>query len=178
MVNIETTAAELRAVAAGVDAAANDASGAAAKAGDVAARATASGFAGVAQGMQRVQTLIQEAVSPLRTAGERCREAAGPVAEAPKGASTQQAIEGLAAATAKADAAFEAVSAGIHKIEEAQRLAAAVLQGGQPGPLLAMLGEIKKRLVDMIQHAAKAKQDLGVAIAEAKQTGRFGQQGT
>lgn len=177
MPSLETTAAELHAIAASVDKAASDASATAAKAGEVAARAAASGFVGIAQGMHRVQSTVQEAVGLLRTVHSDCREAAGPVVAAAKETSPKETVAVLSAAMAKTEVIVNGLAGVVAKIDEALRMAVAILQGGQPGPLLGMLGEVKQLLVQTIGHTTEAKQHLTAAAAEVKQTGQFGHPG-
>ena len=72
------------------------------------------------------------------------------------------------------DAAHAAIAAVMDLIAKAQQLAAAALQGGQPGPILARLDAIREIMMAVAQRSSQAKDHITDALAEARTTGDKG----
>ncbi len=68
----------------------------------------------------------------------------------------------------------EGIYAAIGRVAETQQLVGAVLQGGQPGPLVSALDGIRQVLGEVAQRSDAARQHLAVAIAQARQLGESG----
>ena len=174
MSDIDTIVKELRAVAAGIERARANAAAAGSKAQEISARAAQSGFAGIATGMSQVRTMINELQAQLAAVNRSAAEAAVPVTAAPKELSPQQTIAALAPVTEKVDAVRDGIALAVAKIDEAHRRTAAVLQGGQPGPLLAALAAVKHLLIQITQRCAAAKQHVNTVMDAARQVGNQG----
>lgn len=174
MSDIDTISNELRALAAGLDKAQANAAAADSRAQEIAARAARSGFTGIAAGVSRIREAIREIRGRLAGVSRSVSEAAAPVAAAPKELSPQQTVVVLTPATEKITAARDGIAATVAKVDEAQRLTAAALQGGQPGPMLAALEAVKQVLIQVAQRCAVANQQVGAAIAAARQVGDQG----
>lgn len=174
MSHIEKITGELRAMTAGVDRAQGNAAGADAKAQEIAARAARSGFTGIAAGMSRLRNEIAEVRARLAGVGSFINEAATAVAAAPKEMSPEQTIAVLAPVQEKVSGVRDQITATIAKVEETKQLAAAVLRGGQPGPMISALDSIKQVLVLVAQRGGTAKQQVEIAVGEARQVGESG----
>ncbi len=174
MSDIETIGHELRAMSAGMDQAQHAAAAADARAQDVAARAAMTGLAGVAMGMGQVSQAIHEIRQRLGAIARGISEAAGPVSGAEKQPSPQETIALLSPASDQVTAVREGIYAAIGRVAETQQLVGAVLQGGQPGPLVSALDGIRQVLGEVAQRSDAARQHLAVAIAQARQLGESG----
>lgn len=174
MSDIDAITSELRALAAGVDKAQANAAAADSQAQEIAARATRSGFTGIAMGMSRIREAIREVRAGLAGVSRSVSEATAPVAAAPKERSPQQTVAVLTPAAGKIAAARDGIAAAVAKVDEAQRLTAAVLQGGQPGPMLAALEATRKVLIQVAQRCAAANQQVDAASVAARQIGNQG----
>jgi hypothetical protein len=174
MSDIDTISNELRAIAAGIDQAQNNAAAADSQAQEIAARTATSGFTGIVAGMSRIRDAITEVRARLTAASGSVAEAAAPVAAAPKQPSPQETITVLASATEKVTAARDGIVTALAKVDETQQLTAAILQGGQPGPMLAALETVKQVLIQVAQRCAAAAQHASAAISAARQAGGQG----
>ena len=76
--------------------------------------------------------------------------------------------------TQQLDGVHSGVGAVMEAIGKAQQLTNGVLQGGQPGPLLARLDAIRTTMLAVAQHTAQAKEHTTTALAEARKTGDQG----
>ncbi|WP_431893360.1 DUF6244 family protein [Micromonospora haikouensis] len=140
----------------------------------IAARAVAAGFAGIAVGLARVRGQVGKVRARLSTVGGILGEASRSVSAIPQQPSPQEAIAALTplvAAFAAADGAVEVAAAGI---EEARRLVAAALEGGQPGPTLARLQQVGRGLAAVRARGGQARQHVEAALAQARQVGELG----
>jgi hypothetical protein len=172
--HIEKITDELRAMSAGVDKAQANTAAADATAREIATRAAGAGLIGIAAGMSGVRKAIGEIGERIGAAGDSISRAATAVAAAPREMSPQQTIAVLAPAQQTIDGAHGQVAAAIAKVDETKQLAAAVLRGGQPGPMLAALEAVKQILVLLAQRAGSAKQRVQIGVREARQTGASG----
>jgi hypothetical protein len=165
---------ELQAMAAGVGAAQQEAAAVDHAVEQIAARAVAAGFAGIAVGLARVRELVGQVRTRLTTAGGVLGEASRSVATVPQQPSPQETISALTpllAALSSVDGGFAAAAAGI---EEARRLVAATLQGGQPGPTLARLQHLGQGLAAVRARGGEARQHVEAALAQAGKVGDLG----
>ena len=124
--------------------------------------------------MRTVQTGAQEIRARMASVGGHIAEARSAIGAAASQESPQQTIAVLGRAVAKLDAANAAVAAAIAKLGEVQHLTAAVLQGGQQGPMLSRLATIKQVLEQVGQRGHAAKQLVEGALGEARTAGDVG----
>jgi hypothetical protein len=174
MSHIEKITGELQAMAVGVDRAQANAAAADARAQEVAARAARSGFTGIAAGVTRLRHAIGEIRTRLASVDGSINEAATLVAAAPKEMSPEQTIAVLTPVQQKVDAVRDGMAAAIAKVDETKQLAATVLRGGQPGPMISALDSIKQVLVLVTQRAGTAKHHVETGVGEAQQIGESG----
>ncbi len=172
--HIEKITGELLAMAAGVDKAQGDAATADARAQEIAARAARSGFTAIAAGVSQVRSAIAEVRARLVSVGGSINEAAAAVVAAPWEMSPEQTIAVLAPVQEKVGGVQDQVAATITKVEETKQVAAAVLRGGQPGPMVSALDAVKQVLVLVAQRAGTAKHGVQTAVGEARQLGGSG----
>lgn len=164
----------VRAMTAGVERAQQEAAGADHAAQQIAQRAAASGFLGIAQSMARVRTAIGELRGGVSTVGEAVREAGALVAATPTRPTAQETIAACAPLGEKMDSIRTAVGGCVERVDQAKKLTAAVLHGGEPGPMLGRLDGVRQVLVALAHRVTEAKQHVETALAEAKATGRAG----
>jgi len=141
---------------------------------EIAAKAVRSGFVGIAQHLTRVQPAVREAQTRIAAVQVSAGEAGQALTAVPTQVSPQLMVTVLVPVGEKLTVVNDGVAAALAKVDEAQRLAATALQGGQPGPLLALLNGIKQTLGQVSQRAQTARQHLAVALTEARQTGSTG----
>ncbi|MEU8048476.1 DUF6244 family protein [Micromonospora haikouensis] len=171
---IDSIGDDLRTMAEGVATAQQGAAGVDHAVEQIAARAVAAGFAGIAVRLARAREQVGQVRARLTTVGGILREASRSVSAVPQQPSPQEAIAALTplvAALAAVDGAVEAAAAGI---EEARRLVAAALEGGQPGPALARLRQVGQVLVAVRARGGQARQHVEAALAQARQVGELG----
>ncbi|MEH1017449.1 DUF6244 family protein [Micromonospora sp. CPCC 206060] len=140
----------------------------------IAARAVGAGFAGIAVGLARVREQVGQVRARLSTVGGILGEASRSVSAVPQQPSPQEAIAALTplvAALAAVDGAVEAAAAGI---EEARRLVAAALEGGQPGPTLARLQQVAQGIAVVSARGGEARHRVEAALGQARQVGDLG----
>ncbi|WP_212819609.1 DUF6244 family protein [Polymorphospora rubra] len=174
MSQVEKITDELRALAAGVEAAHNLAATADNRAQEAAVRATAAGFIAVAAGMAQVRSTIGSIQSGLSGLGKTFGQAATACAAVPRQASSEETISVLGSVQGELATARDTVTATAGQVGEAQRLVAMVLRGGDPGPLLSALGGIREVLGQLGQRVATAGEQVTAAIAEARRLGAAG----
>jgi len=172
--HIEKITDELRAMSAGVDKAQANTAVADGIAQKIATRAAGAGFAGIAAGMSGVRNAIGEIRVRIAAAGGSITQAATAVVAAPREMSPEQTIAVLAPVQQTIDVTHAQVAAAVAKVDEAKQLAAAVLRGGQPGPMLSALEAVKQILVLVAQRAGSTKQQVQTGVGEARQTGASG----
>ncbi|MEO3778212.1 DUF6244 family protein [Micromonospora sp. B11E3] len=171
MSHVEKITGELRALTTGVERAQGLAAAARQQAQEVALRAAGAGFAAVAAGVARVQGAISEIQDGLGGLATSIGAATKTTASVPQQATPQETITGLTPVLDAVDGARDATARVIDQVGEAQRLATLVLQGGQPGPMLAGLESVKQVLTMVLQRTGAARQSVEAAIAEARRLG-------
>jgi hypothetical protein len=164
----------LAAMTAGIGRAQETTAAADSAAGRIAARAAGSGFAGIAQAMARVRDTINEVHAQITGLGTSIDEARAPLTSAPDQMSPQQTINVLAAAAEKMGTIHTRIGATIATVDQVRQLTTAILEGGQPGPMLARLDAIKQVLIAVARHGNTAKQQVDAALAEARKTADAG----
>ncbi|MBE1486332.1 DUF6244 family protein [Plantactinospora soyae] len=174
MSNIEKVTGELRALLAGVERAQGQAAAAGEQAQEVAARAAGAGFLAVAAGMARVKDAVNGIQGRLGELGELIGEATKRTAAVPQGSTPEETISGLTPLQSTLDNSRSVATRTIEQVTEAQQLVTVILQGGQPGPMLSALENIKQVLAQATQRAGTARQYVDAAIVEARQLGSSG----
>jgi hypothetical protein len=167
-------AGDLDAMAAGLSKALEAAVAADSAAVQIAQRAAGSGFAGIAQSMNRVRDAIREISTGIAAAGQAVTEARAPGAAASEQSSPREAIAVLAAVVERLNTVHGRIGASVERVERAKQLAASVLEGGQPGPMLSRLDAVRQLLVAVAQRGNAAKQSVDTAMAEVRKTGDAG----
>ena len=140
----------------------------------IAARAAGSGFAGVAQNLSRLREAIREIHTGLAAVTGLVGEASTAVAAVPAQATVQQTAAVLGPVTQTLDNVHGQLGVVLERITKAQQLAGAVLQGGQPGPMLARLDVIRQILLTVVQRTNQASDTVKTVGAEALRTGDQG----
>jgi Na+/H+ antiporter NhaD/arsenite permease-like protein len=158
-------------MAAGVDRALANAGAADGRVGEVQQRVTAAGFVGITVGLGRVREAVGQVRAGLAAHAAVIGEAVTGVAAAPREMTPQQAIAVLSPAVEKVATVRTGIPALIDAVDEAQRLTVAVLQGGDPGSVLSVLGAVKQVLVMVVQRGEAAGRHLATAMAEAQRAG-------
>jgi hypothetical protein len=158
-------------MAAGVDRALITAGAADGRVQEVQQRVTAAGFVGIAVGLGRVRETVGQVRAGLAVHAAVIGEAATGVAAAPRELTPQEAVAVLSPAVEKVATVRTGIPVLINGVDEAQRLVVAVLQGGDPGSVLSVLGAVKEVLVAVVQRGEATGQHLATAIAEARRAG-------
>ena len=140
----------------------------------IARRAAAAGFAGIAHALTAVRTTIQQTHRQITDLTGQVSHATRPVAAAPKEISPAQTIALLTPAAETITKMQDGIRAAIEHVGKARQQAATALQGGQPGPLLGQLDQIRQVLAQTGQRATTARQHLTATIAQAQQIGQAG----
>ncbi|GIG90742.1 hypothetical protein Pen02_56780 [Plantactinospora endophytica] len=174
MSQTDAISGELRSMRAGVDRARSTATATAQEAEQVATRAAAAGFTGIVAGMSQVREAIRNVQGGLDNVHVAIDQASTSVVAVPKEASPAEVIEALNCAADRVDTAHDGVGSSIGKVDDARTLVVRVLQGGDPGPLLSMLGTIKEILLLVAQQGGAVKQSLASAVHDARRTGSSG----
>ena len=174
MSDIETIRHELRALHAGIDQVQQAAAGASQRAEEIAGQAAALGMTGVAIGVQGVQQGIMEVRQRLGTVGQAISAAVGLVASAPPRPSPDQVVQMLSPASEQVGSASTGLTGAAQQVEHTQQQAHATLIGGDPGPLVQALGQVKQVALELAQRCTGVRQTIDHAIQQVRQTGRSG----
>jgi hypothetical protein len=171
---IEAVAADLAAMGNGLDTARQATAAADDAAQKIAAQAAGSGFSGVAQNVSRLRETLREIQTGIAAAGGPVGEASTAVAAVPKQPTPQETLGVLEPVVQKLDGVHAAIATVMERVAKAQQLAAAVLQGGEPGPMVARLGTIRQTMQAVAQRNSQAKNNVTEALAAARKTGDQG----
>ncbi|GIJ50021.1 hypothetical protein Val02_69070 [Virgisporangium aliadipatigenens] len=174
MTLIDDLDGDLAAMQTGIARAGEIAGGAERGSADIAAHMAATGFTGIAQAMGRVRSGIGEIRARIAGLGGAVQEARRPVSLAPRQMIPQQTIDILTPIGAALAAVHDGIGTTIDRLVEVQRAAAATLQGGRPGPMLARLEGIRNVLITVGQHCTLAQQHVEAALSEARDAGGGG----
>jgi hypothetical protein len=164
---------ELAAMETGVARAAEIAAGAENSAADVAARVATVGFTGIAQAMGLVRAGIAEVRARIVALIGAVNQARRSIAAASTRIVPQQAIDVLAPIEVTLGAIHDGIGATIVRLGEVQRAAAATLQGGRPGPMLARLEGIRTVLIAVGERTHAAQRKAEAALVEARTAGSW-----
>jgi uncharacterized protein DUF6244 len=132
------------------------------------------GFAGIAMAIQQIRTSIGEIRQRLLGLTRSINEAAAPVAGASDKSSPGETIALLSPANDHVGIVGDGLAGLIDHVTRIQRQAGVVLRGGQPGPIIAALDQVKQVLAAVIRHSGLTQQALNEAIAEARHLGEQG----
>jgi hypothetical protein len=171
MPQTNTITGELRAMQAGIERARSATAAIDSEAERVAARTVAAGFVAIAAALAQVRDGIREIMNRLGGVDGLLGEAVAALAAAPEETSPAQVIAALTRTTERANAAYEGTRAAVSKVDEVKNLVARLLHGGDPGPLLSMLDNLKQILTQVAQRNSVVKQSLEAAVSEARQIG-------
>jgi hypothetical protein len=171
---LETIGHNLRGLGEGLDRVQHAAAGAGQRAEEIAGRAAALGIMGVAIGVQQVQQGIMEVRQRLGTVGQALSAAVGFVASAPPRPSPEQVTQVLSPAGEQLSSAANGLTGAAQQVEQIQQQAHATLAGGDPGPLVQSLGQVKQLALELAQRCAGVRQAIDQATAQVRQTGRSG----
>jgi hypothetical protein len=170
----EAVAVDLAAMSNGLDKARQATAAADDTAQRIATQAAGAGFAGIAQNLSRLRAAIREIQTGIAATGGPVGEASAAIATVPKQATPQEARGVLEPATQKLDDIHAAIAVVMEAITKAQQLAAAALQGGQPGPMLARLDAIRQTMLAVAERNNQARQHVTDALAAARTSGDQG----
>jgi uncharacterized phage infection (PIP) family protein YhgE len=162
---------ELAAMGAAIGSAQNTAAEAEDAAEQIADRAAAAGFTGIADGMSQVRDAVQEIRARLSSADDELGQVYAPIDTAPTKETPEQVVGAVAPATQHIGSVYETIAATIDKVDDTGQLVAAVLDGGEPGPMLSRLDAIKQELEQVASRCDTAKRHVETVLAEARQTG-------
>jgi ABC-type transporter Mla subunit MlaD len=129
---------------------------------------------GVAIGVQGVQQQIAELRQRLATVGRPISAALGLLASAPPEPSPDRVIQVLSPASEQVGSAFTGLNGAAQQVEQVQQQALATLAGGDPGPLVQSLGQVKQVALELAQRCADVRQTVDQTIQQARHTGRSG----
>ena len=131
--------ADARAMMVGVDRAGQAALAGQQVAQAIAQRAAASGFTGVAQSMGRVRDAVGEVRAGIGRLSEAVRSLGVAIASADREPLPQDLINICMSVLGRLGTVHAAIGGCIAGVDRAKGLASSVLQGGEPGPMLARL---------------------------------------
>nr|MDT0656695.1 DUF6244 family protein [Micromonospora sp. DSM 115978] len=175
MSSVEEIVGELRAVTAGLDRAQSLTAAADHQAEQIATRAAGAGFTAVAAGMARVRAAISATRAGLGGTAQMVGDATTAATNMPREAATpEENIAALAQVQQGITGAREATAATIGHVDQARQLVGAILQGGQPGPLLQSLDGVKQVLVLVVQRCGTAQRATEAAVGQARGLGSSG----
>jgi hypothetical protein len=171
---LETIGHQLRGLGDGLDRVQQAAAAAGQRAEEIAGRAAALGMMGVAIGVQQVQQQIMEVRQRLGTVDQSISAAVGLVAAAPPRPSPDQVVQALSPAGEQVGSASTGLTGAAQQVEQVQQQAHATLTGGDPGPLVQALGQVKQLALELTQQCTGARQTIDQAIVQVRQTGGLG----
>jgi hypothetical protein len=171
---LETIGGQLRGLGDGLDQVQHSAAAAGQRAEDITARAAALGMTGVAIGVQGIQQQIMEVRQRLATVGQALSAAVGLVAAAPPRPSPDQVVQALSPASEQVGSAANGLTGAAQQVEQVQQQAHAALAGGDPGPLIQALGQVKQLALELAQRCTGVRQGIDQAIVQVQATGRPG----
>jgi len=170
----ETVATDLQTITTGLGRAQTITTGLDKEAERITAQAAGAGFTAIAAAMSQIRTAIGELHARLHAATDAVRDTAASVDHARNEASPHEVITALSPAVDRTDTAHREITAALGKADDTQRLVSQALRGGNPGPMLSLLNELKQTLAGERQHLEQARHHLTEAIAQARQLGESG----
>ncbi|MEV0732664.1 DUF6244 family protein [Polymorphospora sp. NPDC050346] len=164
----------LRVITAGIGRAGQEIVSADHGAQQVALHAAASGFVGIAQSTARVRQVIGQVQAGIGSLAVLAGEATTVLSAVPRQSTPQEAVAMLAPVMEKLNGIHDGVGGCIGQVDQAKQVTAAVLHGGDPGPLLARLDALLQILAGVGQHVNAAREQVVAAISEARRAGSSG----
>lgn len=174
MTTMEAIGADVAAIGNGLTVAAQCTARADQAAQQIATRSAASGFIGIARNLAGLREAIRDIHVGIATVTNTVGEASTAIAAAPRQPTPKQTTAVLDPLVQKLDAVHGGIGAVMDCVAKAQQRANAALEGGQPGPMLARLDEIRQTLLAVAQRKEQAKKNVDVARAEARKVGDQG----
>ncbi|MFB6392261.1 DUF6244 family protein [Polymorphospora lycopeni] len=171
---VDTIQAGLRTIAAGIGRAEEMAASVDHDARQVASQAVATGFVRIAQNMVGVREVLGQIRAGVGGLAVLAGEATTVLAAVPRQSTPQETVAMLAPVIEKLNGIHDGVGGCIGQVDQTKQITAAVLQGGDPGPLLARLDAIVQILAVVGQHVNAAREQVLAAIGEARRTGSSG----
>jgi cytosine/adenosine deaminase-related metal-dependent hydrolase len=171
MSQLDAVGAGLKAMIGDVDHAQTDAAAAEERARDVIERMAAAGFDGIVQGMTIVENTIGQLRQGLHQLGQQVQDTTEPITTAGTDPSPEKTIATLTPVADHLDAASSLIGQLRHTADEARRLTAQVLEGGEPGPLLSQLEGVDQQLASVEERRHSTATVVSETIAEARKAG-------
>ncbi|MEV6527557.1 DUF6244 family protein [Longispora sp. NPDC051575] len=141
----------------GLDQARTQVSGARDHADKVFAQARAMGLSGVANSMARVITCLDDALNAFAAAITSVRDSRGPVSQISPGLTPAEVKTRLTSSIGSIDAAITSISAAFDELDETEPVIRQALDGGDPAPLLAFIGNANTTATEGRNQARTAK---------------------
>lgn len=141
------------------------------KAKDVARTANLQRFETVARSVLAVARKLEEVSRAITAENGKMRSAREAVAGVPKGASPEEIANRLGPARQTLADGPTRIAGIITLVRDAASSATAALRGGQPGPLVAAINQIRERLTPTHAQVQDAHQHVEAAIKGARSTG-------
>lgn len=159
-----------------LDAALQSAIGAAERAGRFAGRVEQNlgktGLRRMALRMREVSSSIRQAHKHLGVQAQTVAAVSSAVSTAPVATDPTAALASLEPAGARLSDVERILGLGVDRVGKQQALAADILRGAKPGPLLAMLDEVANPLRQAVECAAAARKQTADLVAEVRAAGQ------
>jgi len=173
MADVSKIVAALQQTLEGLGKAQTAAAQAAARAQQVQTQAARTGFRGIAAGMGTVIQRLKRIQEMQNGAATSTKASAEVVQGVTADTNPEEVVSTLMPAVQQFDATTTSMTPIVTEVDAAKTEATAALRGGKPGPMLAMLDQIKQALAQVISGLTDAKQRTDETIAQARQTGNF-----
>lgn len=131
----------------------------------------ASGWTGIAEGMQEVADRLEDVLAGIGQAKDHTAEAVGQLRQIDARMSPREIAEHLNGTTGKVDQAQTTVGAALDDLDDAETTVNRVLDGGDPSVLLGMIGEIGQRLTTARQQVQQARDRVEAEAQESVHAG-------
>jgi len=173
MADVSKIVAALQQTLEGLGKAQNATGQAAARAQQVQQQAARSGFRGIAAGMGTVIERLKRIQEMQHGATTSTKATAETVQGVTADTNPDEVVSTLTPAAQQLDGTVTSTAAIITEVDAAKTDATAALKGGKPGPMIAMLDQIKQAQAQATSALADAKQRTEETVAQARQTGSF-----
>jgi uncharacterized phage infection (PIP) family protein YhgE len=173
MADVSKIVAALQQTLEGLGKAQNAASQAAARAQQVQTKAARTGFRAIAAGMGTVIQRLKRVQEMQNGAATSTKATAEVVQGVTADTNPEEVASTLTPAMQQLDATVTSITTILTEVDAAKTEATAALKGGKPGPMLAMLDQIKQSLGQVTSGVADAKQRTEETVAQARETGNF-----
>jgi hypothetical protein len=139
----------------------------------VQSHAAQSGFRGVAEGVGQVVERLKRIQEMQAKEADTVKRTAEIVTQVTDDMSPAEIVSTLTPAAQQAGSVHTGTAGVLTEVDRAKTQVASVLRGGQPGPLIGLLDQIKQALLQVIGSIGEAKQVTDETIAEAQKTGNL-----